>query len=44
MAGSEILLHRTCFDCDFSAQVIAHARVPIIKFVEKKSNISFDIR
>lgn len=25
-------------------QVIAKARVPIIKFVEKKSNIAFDLR
>lgn len=28
----------------FKNQVIAKARVPIIKFVEKKSGVSFDIR
>ena len=26
------------------AQVIGKARVPIIKFVEKRSNVAFDIR
>ena len=33
--------HLTCF---LLIQVIAKARVPIIKFVEKRSSVAFDIR
>jgi len=33
-----------CLKCLLISQVIGKARVPIVKFVEKRSGIAFDIR